>query len=144
MPGSVKPADQLLLQSKSTVICRNSHAHARTFFLLPNCDAVLRRSRPICCVTVGQNHSVVLTYPSRGNRIVGSEQFGQHLDFFLSGYQKQDPTRTVEDWIRECHSPPTHVDAGERDVYIRHAKHRITRNERSGVAVRPHTQVSEI
>ena len=68
----------------------------------------------------------------------------ERVDLVLARHEPEDPARAVQRGVRERHSRPPLVDAGDRDVAIRDLEDGIAGHERGGVSVRAEPEVDEV
>ena len=56
--------------------------------------------------------------PPGGNRCISVSQSQDHVRLLRPGYQPKDAPGTVEHRIGQCHAPPAHVHASQRDILV--------------------------
>src|SRR5215469_14693100 len=96
-----------------------------------------------CCL-VDENQGVVPLNLAGWNRHIALAQTPERFNFILSSYEPEDATCTVKNWIRQRHPAPPLVDPRQGDFRFGDVQNRISRYERSGVAVWTKTEMDKV
>jgi hypothetical protein len=93
---------------------------------------------------VGQHQSAFAANPTGRNPAVAFVEARRHLRLLRPGHQPEDAPRAIENGIGQGHSAPSLINAGESDVVGGHVDHRVSGDERRGMAVGPEAEKHEV